>query len=134
MLRIDGQPLTPRLDSVAFPSMSELQDGLGSIRLRFHAVLPAAGRDRKITLDNHHQNQISVYLVNSLVPQDSGIHTTAQNRNASQSNYELDYTQAGVMDLSTDSRQWLIAIAALLSAIWGARFASRSGTRRDRIS
>ncbi len=132
-LTIDGQPLYPRLDSVRFPTLDELQEGVGAIRIHFRAALPAGARHRKITVENHHQSQISVYLINSLVPRDPDIHAEAQMRNESQSNYALDYKQGAVVDLST-ARPWLIGIAAILSAIWAARFASRSGERRDSIS
>ena len=132
--KIDGQPLTVQLDFVDFPSLQELKDGLGSIHLRLHAALPGGGHDRKITIENHHQSPISVYLVNSLVPRDPDIHTIAQLRNESQSNYALEYTQRGVLDLSSAPRQWLIALAAILSAVVGARFAVRSGTRSFGVS
>jgi hypothetical protein len=133
-LAIDGQTLTPQLDSVVFPTMEEFTDGLGAIRLRFHATLSSGSHTRKITIENRHQSQISVYLVNSLVPRDPDIQTVTQTRSESQSNYQLEYQQRGVVDLSSAARQWLIALAAIMSAAWAARYASRSGAHRDRIS
>jgi hypothetical protein len=49
-----------------------------------------------LIFENHHQSRIAAYLVNGLVPRDPDIRLIAQNRNASQSFYQLDYVQASV--------------------------------------
>jgi hypothetical protein len=70
-----------------------MKEGSGEIQLEFSAELPRGGRNRALTLENHHQSGISAYLVNSLVPKDPEIRITAQNRNYSQSFYRLEYEQ-----------------------------------------
>jgi len=92
-LMIDGKRLEATLVSVRFPEVEQLKKGLGEIQIEFTARLPLGGPARKIALENHHQNAISAYLVNCLVPQDPNIRILAQNRNESQSVYLLDYEQ-----------------------------------------
>ena len=47
-------------------------------------------------IENRHESRIAAYQVNCLVPRDPDIRIVAQNRNYSQSHYELDYVQTGV--------------------------------------
>jgi len=114
----DGRRLTPRLVSVQFPALAEMKEGRGEIRLDFSADLPAGGRNRNLTIENHHESRISAYQVNCLVPRDPGIRIVAQTRNYSQSVYRLEYEAAGV---ASDSFQfvsgglvWLGPIGLLL--------------------
>lgn len=95
-LAIDGHRLIPRLVSMEFPAIEDMKEGRGEIRIEFSADLPRNGPNRKLTLENHHQSQIAAYQVNCLVSRDPDIRIVAQNRNYTQSLYELDYVQAGV--------------------------------------
>jgi hypothetical protein len=95
-LRIDDRALTPHLLSVEFPALEELKGGRGAIRIEFDAALPRGGVDRKLILENHHLSRIAAYQVNCLIPRDPDIRILAQNRNYSQSFYELEYVQPGV--------------------------------------
>ncbi|HLK69479.1 MAG TPA: hypothetical protein VKU19_38880 [Bryobacteraceae bacterium] len=94
-LSIDGRRLMPHLVSVQVPGIEEMREGRGEIRIEFAADLPAGGATRKLTLENHHQSRIAAYQVNCLVPRDPDMRVNAQNRNYSQSLYELEFTQAG---------------------------------------
>jgi hypothetical protein len=94
-LSLDGHPLTPRLISAEFPSVAEMKEGRGEIRIEFDAALAPGGAHRKLLFDNRHQGAISVYQVNVLVPRDRDIRIVSQNRNYTQSHYELDFDQAG---------------------------------------
>ena len=96
LLTIDNHHLQLRLVSSRFPKLEEMKEGLGDILLNFEADVPRGGPNRRLIFENHHQNAISVYLANCLVPRDPNIHVTAQDRNYDQSFYRLDYTQAGV--------------------------------------
>jgi len=95
-IAIDGHPLTPRLLAMRFPTLEEMKEGRGEIQLDFGADLPRGGRHRKLTIENRHQRRIAAYQVNCLVPRDPRIRIAAQNRNFSQSLYELEYVQTGV--------------------------------------
>ena len=99
-LKIDGHRLQLRMLSFTFPAPKEMKEGLGDILLNFQADLPQGGINRRLTLENHHLNGISVYLVNCLVPSDPNIQITAQDRNYDQSFYQLDFTKTGVRSTS----------------------------------
>lgn len=92
-LSIDGQPLTLRLVSLSFPTVSEMEQGVGEIQLDFVADSPRGGTDRRLSFENRHRSDIAVYLVNCLAPRDTNIHITAQSRNENQSLYQLDFVQ-----------------------------------------
>jgi len=96
-LSADGQILPLHLVSSDFPPIEAMKGGVGEIHLNFTADLPGGGANRRLIFENHHQSNIAVYLVNSLVPLDKNIQITAQSRNDNQSLYQLDFTQgAGV--------------------------------------
>ncbi len=94
-LAVDGEHLQLRLVSLQFPALDAMREGLGEIRIDVAADLHGGGRERALVLENHHQRQFSVYLVNCLTPQDPDIRVAAQSRNYEQSLYRLDYSQAG---------------------------------------
>jgi hypothetical protein len=136
-LKIDDQPLAPRLLSMEFSAIEEMKEGRGEIQVEFDANLPAGGPNRKLTLENHHQNQIAAYQVNCLVPRDRDIRILAQKRNYSQSFYELDFVQAGAPSNSR-SLAWLagvqkpvgtigLLLIAWLALLWGQR--AKTGRR-----
>jgi hypothetical protein len=105
-LTSEGSPLTPKLVSVTFPTIADMKEGRGEIRLSFHADLPPAGRNRELTIENRHQSRISAYQVNCLVPLDPHIRISAQTRNYSQSRYQLEYVQTGVPSVSPPFQLW----------------------------
>lgn len=113
-LAIDGHRLTPRLVSMELPAIGDMKEGRGQIRIEFSADLPRTGSNRRLTLENRHQSRIAAYQVNCLVPRDPDIRIVAQNRNYSQSLYELDYVQSGVGSGWTGDGAWLVAVALLL--------------------
>ena len=90
-LSIDGHRLTPRIVSMEFPPTADMKEGRGQIQITFDAQLPFGGPDRKLKFENRHQSRIAAYQVNSLVPRDPGIQILAQNRNYTQSIYEMEF-------------------------------------------
>ncbi len=92
-LSVDSHALKPRLRAVSFPTSGEMKEGLGEIHIEFDADLPSGGPQRTLVIENHHEPRISVYLMNSLVPQDRKIRVIAQSRNQNQSYFRLDYAQ-----------------------------------------
>jgi hypothetical protein len=93
-LKIDGRPVQLLLQSAIFPAMEEMKEGRGEIRLGFTADLPKGGGNRRLSFENHHQSKIAAYQVNALVPRDPGIRIVSQNRDPSQSHFELNFAQA----------------------------------------
>jgi hypothetical protein len=132
-LSVDGDHLQLRLVSMAFPTVEQMQDGLGEIRIEFDANVPRGGRHRRLIFENHHQSRIAAYLVNCLVPRDPDIQLTAQQRNYQQSFYQLDYRQAGIRSGPMSFAWWsgltgLLGAAALLLSV---RVAFHRWRRRD---
>jgi hypothetical protein len=105
-LTVDGQSVRPVLISQTFPAIEEIKEGLGEIKIEFAIELPPGGPRRRIVFENHHQNTISAYLVNCLVPSDPKIRILAQSRNENQSFYQLDYAQAGSNSETRFSKVW----------------------------
>jgi hypothetical protein len=112
-LSIDGRQLRPQLVSANFPQIQEMRDGVGEIHLEYTAELPRGGPDRRLVLENHNRAQRAVYLVNALASSDPAIRIVAQKRNAVQSAYELDYTQAGSASRSEPGRWWSNTVDAM---------------------
>jgi hypothetical protein len=69
----NGHALKPRLREVSFPAPADMKEGLGEIHIEFDADLPAGWPHRTLVIENHHGPRISVYLINSLVPQNPNI-------------------------------------------------------------
>ena len=115
-LTVDGKRVQPKLVSVDFPQVELMREGLGEIHIEFTANLPHGGPNRRLILQNNHQKQNSVYLVNCLVPRDPDIRIVAQNRNERQSFYQLDYVQAGGLS-DSPLRQWWTNVRGSISAL-----------------
>lgn len=94
-LEEDGSRLPLQLISATFPSIDLMKQGTGEIELRFAAGLAVARGEHQLTFANHHQSGISVYLVNSLVPQNKNLQLESQKRNQNQSFYQVTLTEAG---------------------------------------
>jgi len=130
-ISIDGLPLTPHLVSAKFPAIEEMKEGRGEIRIEFDAALPGGGPHRKLIFEDRHQSRIAAYQVNCLVPRDPDIRIVSQNRNYSQSFYELNFVQAWAPSSArefgwfTDSVKPLAALALLLSVRLAAMFPRR---------
>jgi hypothetical protein len=105
-ITVDGKSASPTLVSEMFPAIEEIKEGLGEIQIEFSVDLAPGGRERRIVFENRHQSEISAYLVNCLVPRDPNIKILAQNRNESQSFYQLDYAQAGSNSAAASLNGW----------------------------
>jgi hypothetical protein len=120
-LKVDGRRLKLRLVSSEFATTEAMREGRGTIQLDVDAPVPHGGPERTLTFENHHLSKIGVYLVNGLVPTDPDIHYRLQHRNYEQSQYQLEYVQAGVARDLPPSPWWtgpigLITIAVLLAS------------------
>ena len=93
-LEADGRRLPLHLTSVVFPSVELMKQGNGEIELTFSAEFPVPQGEHRLTFANHHRSDISVYLVNSLVPQAKDLLLEAQSRNQNQSFYQVTFTEA----------------------------------------
>lgn len=90
---IDGKPLPLTLSASSFPTVQEMKEGLGTIRVRALARIdPPRPGSHTLTLANSHLRKISVYLVNALVPEDPSIQINQQKRDKRQRDYRLTFT------------------------------------------
>ncbi len=103
-LKVDGQLAAVRFARASFPETEEMKQGRGDIYVEFHARLRRGSGNRKLVFANHHASDISVYLVNCLVPRDRDIRITNQKRNFPQSVYQLDY----VVQSSAGPQGWSV--------------------------
>ncbi len=90
----DNTPLALHLQSFTFPTVEQIKAGTGELELCFTANLLSPNGVHKLTFENRHQSSLSVYLVNSLVPQSKTMQLGAQTRNQNQSLYQIDFTQS----------------------------------------
>lgn len=90
---LDGQHLKLTLVDASFPTLPEMKEGLGIIRVKASATLDALRPGtHTFTLTNRHLPKISVYLINALVPKDRGIQIKKQTRDEFQNDYRLTFT------------------------------------------
>jgi hypothetical protein len=137
-LSLDGSPLALRVVSMRFPSMSLLRDGEGAMVIEYVADIPyAAGARRQVRFENSHLRQISVYLVNALVPEDPSLHVQAQTRTFDQSSYELTYSQVSRADGAITFLilgRYALLIAAALAALSRFVLANRHGQPKSELT
>ena len=85
-MRMDNRPLKIELRGTHFDPINELKDGTGNIRIDLSArpgTLPVG--HHVLSFDNRHLSNMSVYLVNALLPRSPGIQVLRQERNENQS-------------------------------------------------
>jgi hypothetical protein len=94
-LSVDGRPVRIALVETSYPQFREMSLGVGTIRLRATAKIPAArAGHHQVSFTNTHRSESSVYLVNALVPANPRIQLAEQRRDRAQHGLTLDYTIA----------------------------------------
>lgn len=113
IITFDRRPLMLSLQRIEIPPLEELTGG-GAIRLKVAASAASvpAGR-HEIELRNHHLPDLSVYLVNALLPADREVTVLAQRRDARQSNAVIEYQ----VRRASDPRGWLLTGFAALAGL-----------------
>jgi hypothetical protein len=90
---LDEKVLALSLVGTSFPTLREVERGLGVIRIKATAPVGQFSAGRHIlSLTNAHLPAISVYLVNALVPKDHAIQITKQTRDELQKDYRLEFS------------------------------------------
>lgn len=89
-LRVDGQPAALRLTESRFPSLPEMREGLGTIRLKLRT--DRAGHE--LRFENRHMREVSVYLVNCLASQEAGLVVGKPERDENQRSIRFAYSFA----------------------------------------
>jgi hypothetical protein len=96
VLKVDGWPVPINLVETSFPEFRDMSLGVGIIRLRATAKVPAASVGRhQVAFLNTHRTESSVYLVNALVPANPRIQLADQRRDRAQLGLTLDYRVIG---------------------------------------
>jgi hypothetical protein len=113
VLKVDGRPVPIKLVETSFPQFREMSLGVGTIRLRATAKIPAASAGRhQVSFLNTHRTESSVYLVNALVPANPRIQLGDQRRDRAQLGLRLDYTIAS----DASSARTLMLLTAVMMA------------------
>jgi hypothetical protein len=108
VLKVNGSPVAVTFVDGTFPEFREMSLGVGIIRLRATAEIPAAGAGRhQVYFLNTSQSESSVYLVNALVPANPHLQIANQRRDVAQHGLTLDYTVAS--EAATDRTLALLA-------------------------
>jgi len=117
VLKVDGRPVPITLVETSFPHFRDMNLGVGTIRLRATARIPAARAGRhQISFLNTHRSESSVYLVNALVPANPRIRLADQRRDIAQHGLMLDY--AVTADAPSPSARSFALLAGLVMAGW----------------
>ncbi len=105
-LELDGKPHPLRVLDHDFPIPDALLQGLGTIHLTLEASYrPLSSGKHHFHLVNRHRNDIGVYLVNALIPEESGIKISRQERDLLQRDYRVYFKTSRLRAHSDRSRK-----------------------------
>ena len=114
-LKVDGRSAPIRLVESSFPQFGDMSLGVGTIRLRATAKVPAVGAGHhQVSFLNTHQPESSVYLVNALVPENPRVQLGEPRRDFAQHGLTLDYSVMSDAPLA----RTLALLAGLAMAGW----------------
>lgn len=103
-LQIDGARLRLEPAKLEFPSVLDLQAGVGVIRFQLAANLPLGQRGpHRLFYENNHLPDVGLYVVNALSDDPHWLDITRQERSLDQRSVELDYVVDPAAPLSTGS-------------------------------
>jgi len=113
VLKVDGWPVPIHLVETSYPQFHDMSLGVGTIRLRATAKVPAStAGQHQISFLNTHRTESSVYLVNAMVPANPRIQLADQRRDRAQLGLTLDYRVIG----EAPPAHWFILLAGLVMA------------------
>jgi hypothetical protein len=126
VMEIDGHRVVMTLTRVEMPTIGEMHDGLGTIRLEAVGRPRGSPRGRRVVyFRNNHQPGWSVYLVNALVPVDRPAAAVRQDRDPRQREVRVTYDAGSARPVQI---AWMgIGAAALLTLVVRRRAAARAG-------
>jgi hypothetical protein len=112
-LDLDGRSLPLALARAESPARPELGDGMGTVRLSLTAGTRVARGRHRLRFMNRHRADISVYLVNALVPSTATISIRGQERDTRQHGISIEFDRG----MAYPSSRWvlfpLVGLAAL---------------------
>ncbi|MEP6915401.1 MAG: hypothetical protein ABJC89_07135 [Acidobacteriota bacterium] len=117
----DGQPIPLEPGASNFPGTDAIRRGEGTIRLQSAATLSRLSPGpHQLWFRNRHHRTDSVYLANTLIPDNDQVAVTAQRRDGDQTELTIDYVVRPAPAVAF-TRVWAlggIAAAAVLLALW----------------
>jgi hypothetical protein len=91
-LEVDGRRAPLALIGIDFPSRSEMNQGIGAIRLDLAADAPlSAAGEHQLVFRNEHLPELGAYLVNALIPTSREIKIGGQERDPYQREMRLSF-------------------------------------------
>jgi hypothetical protein len=94
IVTLDGRAVAMELVTIDAPSIGEMREGMGTIRLRAAARVNVRWGTHEVSVRNQHLPAASAYMVNALVSDDRAIAVVSQVRDPRQSSARITY-QAG---------------------------------------
>jgi len=123
-VRLDGRDAQLKLTASNIPELAELRTGHGIIQMEF-SVTPCSfsGGNHRLSFENRHFDSVGVYLFNAACPQSGSIRIARQNRNANQSNGEIEFAYTVPSALSLRATGFLasvgVVVVGMLAALRG---------------
>ena len=108
-MTLDGHPVGMTLTRIEIPTIDEMRNGMGTIHLRAAGSIEAGAGRHRLSVFNNHRPDTSVYMVNALVPDDSGVDIVSQSR---------DPRQQALSGRSSHSDPALDAQLLWLGSVW----------------
>lgn len=116
-LDVDGRPQTLELTGQRFPTLAQMSEGVGAIRLTAVANTSGSfGWNHQLRFRNAHRPDVSVYLANALAPTSTSVRIGSQQRDWQQREIRIDYETG-----AAGRYVWPAALATLLAAAIAAR-------------
>jgi len=131
IVRVDQRNVELKLATSQFPPPAELRTGWGIIQIEFSvAPGPLANGTHKVTLENRHLPQASVYLFNAAPPKSRSIGIVRQTRNENQSEGEIEFSFHPPPNPYITFGIIALLLALLLALSFGKRRAGKSSRGR----
>ncbi len=131
---IDDAAALPRLESVRFPEVSAVRDGVGVVELKAAVpCAPFAEGAHRFRIQNRHTNHSTIHLANALQPETAEIEIVRQTRDFTQSELVIEFTAHPLHPATPKvKRPWLpIAVIIGLGAALAATLSRRSKPARN---
>ena len=131
-LSVDGGRVPIRIDGHELPGAAAMAAGVGTIRIRGSATLTTGAGRHHLVYSNGHLPQLSVYLVNALVPSDPRVAIGVPHRDYVQRAIDVDFDIQAEPNWAKAA--WVAIALALLGVLASARRHQSGLTQRALVS
>jgi hypothetical protein len=130
-LAIDGGRAVLAVDGYEFPPSDAMAAGVGTIRIRASTAWPTGVGRHHLAYSNSHRPEMSVYLVNALVPADPRVVIGTPQRDRLQRGLDLEFDIRG--DQPWLQAGWLGIAIVVLGTLASARRGNHAALRAFRL-